>query len=867
MAKADGKVVISTALDNKGLEKGINNVSGKLGGLKSVVGKLGAAVAAAFAVQKIVQFGAESVQAARELSDAMTGLQSIMEGQGRSFSQAQKFIDEYVSDGLVPATNAITAYKNLALRGYDDSQIQQVMVALKDSAAFGRQASYSMGQAVESATEGLKNENSILVDNAGVTKNVAKMWDEYARSIGTTSNNLTQQQKIQAEVSGIMEESKYQTGDAAKVAGTFSGQLMQLSFNFNNLKVAVGNAIIPIAQKILPVINSIVSALVRMANTFSAVITSIFGGTRKEIQAAGAAAAGANSAIGSSAGAAANGEGELADATKKAGKAANGASSSIDELNVIQQDTGSGAETAAGGGSTGSAGGIEVVGQEKVEDQLSPQIQKIVDKVQQLLEPLRNINFEPLAAAFGRLKEAVEPLGKTLFAGLEWAYYNLFVPLAAWTIQDLLPAFLDLLAAACDVLSAAVEALKPLAKWLWDKFLKPIAAWTGGKIVDTLHVLTDALTGVSGWISENQGLVQAMTITAAAFMAVWKGTEIGAWIINAGGLAGIIGKVTKAIKDGTIAKIADKAEDMQIIALYIGDFVKALASTITSIVSRTAAWIGETAAKVASTAAEWAHVAATTAWNAVAAIAEAVTWAFGAAVAFLTSPIGLVILAIGALIAIVVLLVKNWDTVKATALAVWDGIKAVWGKVCGWFTTMVIDPLTKAWDTFKTGFLELWDGIVNGIKGAINGIIGFINGMINAVVDGINWIIDAVNTLSWDIPDWPIFGDLAGQTFGFNITPITAPQIPLLAQGAVLPANKPFLAMVGDQSRGTNVEAPLETIKQAVAEVVAKMGGAQEFTAQQPIEVSLDGEVIYRALARIAASRGVGIGGAFANAY
>lgn len=728
MAKADGKVVISTALDNKGLEKGINNVSGKLGGLKSVVGKLGAAVAAAFAVQKIVQFGAESVQAARELSDAMTGLQSIMEGQGRSFSQAQKFIDEYVSDGLVPATNAITAYKNLALRGYDDSQIQQVMVALKDSAAFGRQASYSMGQAVESATEGLKNENSILVDNAGVTKNVAKMWDEYARSIGTTSNNLTQQQKIQAEVSGIMEESKYQTGDAAKVAGTFSGQLMQLSFNFNNLKVAVGNAIIPIAQKILPVINGIVSALVRMANTFSAVITSIFGGTRKEIQAAGAAAAGANSAIGSSAGAAANGEGELADATKKAGKAANGASSSIDELNVIQQDTGSGAETAAGGGSTGSAGGIEVVGQEKVEDQLSPQIRKIVDKVQQLLEPLRNINFEPLAAAFGRLKEAVAPLGKTLFAGLEWAYYNIFVPLAAWTIEDLLPAFLDLLAAACDVLSAAVGALQPLGIWLWENFLQPLAVWTGGVIVSVLQNLADGLHSVSDWINQHQ-------------------------------------------------------EAVQNIAIVVGVLSAALA------IANVAYGIWTTAVAAAS--------GATTVWGVIAAAAAPITTALGAAVAFLTSHITLTILAIGALIAIVVLLVKNWDTVKATALAVWDGIKAVWGKVCGWFTTMVIDPLTKAWDTFKTGFLELWDGIVNGIKGAINGIIGFINGMINAVVDGINWIIDAVNTLSWDIPDWPIFGDLAGQTFGFNITPITVPRIPLLAQGAVLPANKPFLAMVG----------------------------------------------------------------------
>ena len=80
---------------------------------------------------------------------------------------------------------------------------------------------------------------------------------------------LTQQQKIQAEVNGILEESRYQAGDAAKVAGTFSGQLMQLSFHFNNLKVAVGNAIIPVAQKVLPVINTIIAALTRLANAFA----------------------------------------------------------------------------------------------------------------------------------------------------------------------------------------------------------------------------------------------------------------------------------------------------------------------------------------------------------------------------------------------------------------------------------------------------------------------------------------------------------------------------------------------------------------------------------------------------------------------
>lgn len=55
-----------------------------------------------------------------------------------------------------------------------------MMNRFKDSAAFGRQSSLSLGEAVKSATEGIKNENSILVDNAGVTKNVSMMWEEYA---------------------------------------------------------------------------------------------------------------------------------------------------------------------------------------------------------------------------------------------------------------------------------------------------------------------------------------------------------------------------------------------------------------------------------------------------------------------------------------------------------------------------------------------------------------------------------------------------------------------------------------------------------------------------------------------------------------
>ncbi len=265
-----------------------------------------------------------------------------------------------------------------------------------------------------------------------------------------------------------------------------------------------------------------------------------------------------------------------------------------------------------------------------------------------------------------------------------------------------------------------------------------------------------------------------------------------------------IGNVITKLKESvaawgaqTAAKIADKAEDAAIIAMYVGDFVKAIGGAIAQLAASTAAWVANTAAKAASTAAEWAHIAAVTVWNGICATATAVTTAFNAALAVLTSPITLVIAGITALVAAVVLLVKNWDTVKAVAISTWESIKEAFGSAWSWFKTKVVDPL------------------VNGLKGGVNGIIGFINGLIAGLVKGINSIINMINKLQFAVPDW--IPGLGGKTFGFNLKPVTAPQIPYLAKGAVLPANKAFLALVGDQRHGTNIEAPLSTIQEAMA--------------------------------------------------
>ena len=127
--------------------------------------------------------------------------------------------------------------------------------------------------------------------------------------------------------------------------------------------------------------------------------------------------------------------------------------------------------------------------------------------------------------------------------------------------------------------------------------------------------------------------------------------------------------------------------------------------------------------------------------------------------------------------------------------------------------------LTEFLSGLATGsWAKAWEGMKNILLGAVNGIIGLLNSLLAGLTGGINGVIRSLNSLSVKVPDW--VPGLGGKTFGFHIAPITAPRIPYLAQGAVLPANKPFLAMVGDQRHGTNVEAPLTTIQEAVALVM-----------------------------------------------
>ena len=78
-----------------------------------------------------------------------------------------------------------------------------------------------------------------------------------------------------------------------------------------------------------------------------------------------------------------------------------------------------------------------------------------------------------------------------------------------------------------------------------------------------------------------------------------------------------------------------------------------------------------------------------------------------------------------------------------------------------------------------------------------------------------------MNSIKFAIPGW--IPGLGGMSFGLNIQHMLAPQIPQLAEGAVIPSNAPFMAMLGDQKSGTNIEAPANLIRSILQEEIGNI--------------------------------------------
>lgn len=421
-----------------------------------------------------------------------------------------------------------------------------------------------------------------------------------------------------------------------------------------------------------------------------------------------------------------------------------------------------------------------------------------------------NLDFYPLLESISNLTSAFAPILESIGNVLEWIYKNVILPMLKWIIESGLPTAINL------------------------------------------------LTTVVKTFSDNIGVI-------AAFFAAWKTVELLSFIQQAGGVVGVLNLMKAAIYENVAAKLIDKAETAYLTALYAKDFVVSVAQTVVSLGKQAAAFVANTAVKIANTAAQVAMTAATTAWNAICIIATAATKALSAAVAFLTSPFGLVVVAIAAAIAIGVLLYKNWDKIKEMAGKVWswikdktiafvDGIKSklsdlaekivsIWNGIKSsakekwsaiWSTIKevvkrIVDGIVDKFKSARDKVVDTFEGIKNKVKEIFNKVIGIVNGAIGTVNGAISGIESAMSFGPWEVPT-----PFGSKTIGFSASFPRVPTIPYLAKGAVIPPRSEFLAVLGDQKQGNNIEAPEALLRKIVREETGgqQSGGNYRFTAQ-----------------------------------
>lgn len=829
-SRVDGSLRFDTRVDSGGFNTGIKNLGSSLGRLRNSLFKVASAVGVAFSVTAVVSFGKTCIDTATEVENAWVGLNSIINGQGKSFDNAKKFIKEYVSDGLVPLNNAVTAYKNLSLRGYNEEQIQAVMNSLKNSATYARQSQYTLGDAVSTATEGLKNENSILVDNAGVTKNVAQMWKEYAKSIGVSYTSLTKEQKIQAEVNGILEETKFQMGDASKYTNTYSGQIARLSAVFTNLKTKIGNILKVIAGAFLPVINLAISEIDKLADK----VTSLFNSWGIQTDVVDTLNGITDVATDST-----DSLTDSIDETAEATKELNNQLASFDKLNVLSKDD-SDSDISSAGSTTATQIPSTAVNQANTGLTAT---EKILDKIINRLKAIGStlgfddVNWSTIKGNIDSIFKDLEPIAESAFNGAEKV---------AKSSIDTINKF------ASGVVKVAGKSLETVtggvSKWLDEDKTKIVTGITeisdnisGG--IDNIGTFYDSIFDTLG------GSMDRMRPTMESAIATLLGgySDLGLSIGNI--LSNAFNIATENISTWAInnqTTIGTFFDNIQSTFIQISEFLGGVMTDISDIltgwwynggavifdeVCRAFTDIGTTVMNVYN---QWIQPAI----DCIIGIFSD-CWEYTLKPIFerVVSFVGKMGEYLSALWGNILLPIVNWfinylaPTLKHglnTIKGVFETVFKVIGDIISGFLKAiggVIDFLTGV---FKGDWKKAWHGVFDILEGVWQMIWGCIKGVVNLIIDGINALVGGIYTVFATIANVigeaaGVIGDVFGQDWSFSMPTEWTP-VPKLATGTVVPANYgEFAAILGDNKREPEIVSPLSTMKQAMREVLEEM--------------------------------------------
>jgi phage-related protein len=809
IGQGDGSIILSTKVDTKGIKQGTHSIM-------AMAAKAGAALAVAFSVKKIADFVKASVDAFAEYEQLVGGVETLFKN---SADKVMKYANEaYKTAGMsaneyMANVTSFSASLLSSLGGDTDKAAEvanEALISISDNAN-------KMGTNMESVTmafQGFAKQQYMLLDNLklgyGGTKTEMERLLKDAQAITGVKYDINNLADVYTAI-GVIQEKLGIAGTTAKEASTtISGSAATMKAAWQNVLTAISGGgdldraienlvdsvsiyfenIVPVVERALSGIGKLIEKVAPMlvqtvAKSLIKAIPSLLNAVYEMI--VGLANGIYQGIIDLFNGTSREVLTEQADNIEQSVENQNDLTKAVEETNEAMEKT------------TASFDTVEILSSGAAQN---ASIEPIIPEVGAggLGENLQIEEIEKELSAFEKafkkivqkIKKAFEPLTKISFLNLGESLSSLIEPIK------------ELGLVAWDILEDAIEkVIAPLAEFAIEDVL-PKFFDTFGIAIDGFRVVLD-----KAWDILEQFIDEFLTpiweYAEPKILEVWDNLntklkdfvklveESEAWedfqtIMSA--IYDVLEPVVKAIIDFVTPIIEFKMNsafiDLELAFKSIEDIIGAIAALINGDFDDA-----------------WQHIKELFVDNFVDAGKEKFQ-AFSDVIEGIT----------------------GFD------LSQW--VKDAWENIKKFWTEHIAPIFTKKWweDLGKTCI----NGLIAGFEGGINGIIFAFETMIN-------WIVDGLNKISFDIPDW-----LGGGSFGINLPRANFGRvsIPRLAQGAVIPPNREFLAVLGDQKQGTNIEAPLQTIVDAFNIALSQNGGANRGNTEVVLEI--DGREFGRAV-------------------
>lgn len=402
-----------------------------------------------------------------------------------------------------------------------------------------------------------------------------------------------------------------------------------------------------------------------------------------------------------------------------------------------------------------------------------------------------NLDFYPLLESISNLTSTFAPILESIGNVLERIYNNIVLPMLKWVIEVGLPTVINLVSDLTGFFADHQSIIEAFGTALIGAFAAEKIAVLAKSISGSITTVMDFTKGLIALMTGSGGIIGGIKAIAVAIgpggvfaVAISAAIAIGVLLYKnwdkikevAGIVASAVVGFFKAMGEGVSMILSDLKETVTGILGAIGTLVSNVASSIAKFVTSKTREMAEAAIRKISDMKEK------------------------------TSTL--------------------WNGMKANVKETWENITTIVRNKVAAIRDAIVNKFTSARDRV----VEIFGGIKDTIRDILNKVIGIANSAIGTVNSAIGGIESAFTFGPWKVPT-----PFGSRTIGFTANFPRVPTIPYLAKGAVIPPRSEFLAVLGDQNNGRNLEAPEDLLRQIVREETGgnqRSGGNYRFTAQ-----------------------------------